>query len=100
MTLEKVKNQELIFITPEGKRIKAFEELRNPQEKHDCQHFSGILLSLAKWNPTVALEIPLIRKTTSVKGRFVWMDEMEREYNIARETMLAQIQLTPFDPNK
>ena len=28
------------------------------------------------------------------------MDEMDREYNIVRETMLVQIQLTPFDPNK
>ena len=29
LTVEKVKNQELKFITPEGRRIKAFEELQN-----------------------------------------------------------------------
>ena len=27
LTVEKVKNQELIFITPKGKRIRAFEKL-------------------------------------------------------------------------
>ena len=32
LTVEKVKNQELIFITPKGKRIKAFEELRRPED--------------------------------------------------------------------
>ena len=55
-------------------------------------------MSLAKWNPTVALEIPLIRKATAARGKFVWTDEMEREYNIVTDTMLAQTQLTPFDP--
>ena len=34
---EKVKNEELIFIANKGKRIKAFEELRKPQNKYDCQ---------------------------------------------------------------
>ena len=51
-------------------------------------------------NPTVALEIPLIRKATASKGRFIWSDEMQKEYESVRETMLEQIRLTPFDPNK
>ena len=79
---EKVKNEELIFIAPKGKRMKAFKELRKLQNKHDCQVFSGMLSSLSKWNPSVALEIPLIRKAT---------DAMEQEYNTVRKTMLAQI---------
>ena len=91
LTAEKVKNEELIFIAPKGKRMKAFEELRKPQNKHDCQVFSGMLSSLSKWNPTVALEIPLIRKATAAKGRFVWTDAMEQEYNTVRKIMLAQI---------
>ena len=48
----------------------------------------------------MALEIPLIRKATASKGRFIWSDEMQKEYESVRETMLEQIQLTPFDPNK
>ena len=100
LTVEKVKNQDLIFITPRGKRIKAFEELRKPQNKKDCQIFSGMLSSLSTWNPTVALEIPMIRKTTASEGKFVWTDEMDREYEAVRKTMLEQIQLTPFEPNK
>ena len=71
LTMEKVKNQELIFITRRGKRIKAFEKLRKPQNKKDCQIFNGMLSSLSRWNPTVALEIPMIRKTTASKGKFV-----------------------------
>ena len=45
---EKVKNEEPIFIAPKGKRIKAFEELRKPQNKHNYQAFSGMLSSLSK----------------------------------------------------
>ena len=59
-----------------------------------------MLSSLQRWNPTIALEIPLIRKATASKGRFIWSDEMQKEYEVVRETMLGQIQLTPFDPNK
>ena len=50
-----------------------------------------MLSSLSKWNLTVALEIPLMRKATAAKGRFVWTDAMKQEYNTVRKTMLAQI---------
>ena len=33
VTVEKVQNQDLIFITPKLKRIRALEELRKPQTK-------------------------------------------------------------------
>ena len=89
ITVEKVKNQDLIFIAPKGKRIWAFEELCRPETKRYCQLFSGMLSSLQRWNPTVALEIPLIRKATASKGRFIWSDEMQREYESIRKTMLS-----------
>ena len=69
ITVEKVKTQDLIFIAPKEKRIRAFEELRRLETKRDYQVFSGMLSSLQRWNPTVALEIPLIRKATASKGR-------------------------------
>ena len=77
--MEKVKNQDLIFTTLKGKGIKAFEELCRPENKRDCQVFSGMLSSLQRWNPTIALEISLIRKATVLKGRFIWTDDMLNE---------------------
>ena len=59
-----------------------------------------MLSSLAKWNPTVALEIPLIRKAMASKGKFFWNNEMDQEYNVVRKSMLEQVQLTPLVPNK
>ena len=59
-----------------------------------------MLSSLSKWNPVAALEIPLLRKSTAAKGKCVWTDKMDQEYNKVRKTILEQIQLTPFDPNK
>ena len=55
---------------------------------------------LAKWNPTVALKIPLIIDATASKGRFIWPDELQKEYEVVRKIMLEQIKLTPIDPNK
>ena len=42
-------------------------------------------MNLSKWNPTVALEIPLIRKAMAAKGRFIWTDAMEQEYKTVRK---------------
>ena len=39
-----------------------------------------MLSFLAKWNPIVNLEIPLIRKETDSKGKIIWNDEMDKEY--------------------
>ena len=82
ITVEKVQDQDLIFITPKSKRIRALEELRRPQTKKDCQVFAGMISSLQRWNPTVALEIPLLRKATASKSRFIWSDEMQKEWKI------------------
>ena len=85
---------------PKSKRIQAFAELRKPACKKDCQILSGMLSSLSKWNPTVNLEIPLIRKETASKGKFIWNEDMDREYETVRKTLLSQVRLTPYDPNK
>ena len=45
LTVEKVKNKELIFITLKGKIIKAFEELRKLTCMRDCQVFAGRISS-------------------------------------------------------
>ena len=46
---------------------------------------------MSKWNPTVALEIPLIRKATAANGKLIWTDKMEKDYKTVRNTMLEQI---------
>ena len=48
VTVEKVQNQDLIFITPKTKRIRALEELRRPQTKKDCQVYAGMISSLMR----------------------------------------------------
>ena len=100
VTVEKVQNEDLIFITPKGKRIRAFKEFRKPTCKRDCQVFAGMISSLSKWNPTISFEIPLIRKSTASKSKFVWTDDMEKEYVTVRKTMIEQICLTPYNPDK
>ena len=69
--MEKFTNEKLILIQHEGKRIKAFEELR--------KGLTGIrrISSLSKWNPTDALDIPMIRKVPASKSKFILTDELE-----------------------
>ena len=46
------------------------------------------------------MEIPLIRKATAAKEKFIWMDEQDREYVRVRKTMLEWIRSTPYNKNK
>ena len=77
---EKCQNEDLIFISPKNKRIKAFEELRKPRIKKDCQVFCGMLASLRAWNPSLPLEIPFLRKATAGSGKFTWTQDLEQEF--------------------
>ena len=46
------------------------------------------------------MKIPLIRKATASKGKFIWPDDLEREYIRVRTTIPEQISLTQYDENK
>ena len=97
---EKCANEDLVFISPKNKRVKAFEELKKPASKKDCQIFCGMLASFQAWNPSLPLEIPLLCKATASTGRFIWTEALEEEYNNVREIMINQIRLSPYDPSK
>ena len=59
-----------------------------------------MLASQAQWSPTISLKISLIRKATATQSKFVWSDVMEREYSTVSKTLLEQIRLTPYNPDK
>ena len=85
VTAEKCENETLIFISPKNKRIKTFEELRKPRTKRDVQVLCGLLASLQQWNPSVPLEVPLLRKATAGSAKFTWTQDLEQEYqNVKR----------------
>ena len=85
VTAEKCENETLIFISPKNKRIKTFEELRKPRTKKDVHVLCGLLASLQQWNPSVPLEVPLLRKATAGSAKFTWTQDLEQEYqNVKR----------------
>ena len=59
-----------------------------------------MLASLQAWTPSLPLEIPLLRKATAGTGRFIWTEDLEKEYNNVREIMINQIRLSPYEPSK
>ena len=50
--------------------------------------------------PSLPLNIPNLRKATAGNSKFVWTEILEQEYNVARQIMETQIQLSPYDPEK
>ena len=100
ISAETIQKEEVIFIDPKNKRIKAFSELKKPTTKKECQVFCGMLASLQQWFPSLPLHIPCLRKATAGANKFSWTEILEEEYETVKEVVKTQIRLTPYDPEK
>ena len=95
---ETVENEDVVGILPQDKRIKAFFELKKPETKKEIQVMCGMLSSLQVWNPSLPLNLYMLRKATASKSKITWNEELEEEYNNAMEIIKTRIRLSPYDP--
>ena len=51
-------------------------------------------------NPSLPLNLSMLRKATASKGKIIWNEELEEEYQNAMEIMKTRIKLSPYDPTK
>ena len=59
-----VKKEQVVCVLPKDKRVQAFFSIKKPQTKKDIQSFCGMLSSLKQWNPSIPLNIPMLRKAS------------------------------------
>ena len=95
-----VKNEQVVCVLPKDKRVQAFYNLKKPQNKKDIQSFCGMLASLQQWNPSIPLNIPMLRKASGSRSKVTWNPELEAEYQSVLKIMQTQIKLSPYDPTK
>ena len=95
-----VENEDVVSILPRDKRVKAFLDLKKPETKKEIQVMCGMLSSLQQWNPSLPLNLSMLRKLTVSKGKVTWKDELEVEYQNAIDIMKTRIKLSPYDPTK
>ena len=62
--------------------------------------FCGMLASLQAWNPSLPLEVPLLRKATAGNGKFTWTQDLEQEFVNTKKVMSEQIRLSPYNSKK
>ena len=90
---ETVEKENIIFIGPKDKRIKAFSELKKPTLKKEVQIFCGMLASLQSWFPSIPLNIPNLRKATAGASKFTWTQILDEEYLAVKKIITSQIRL-------
>ena len=95
-----VQNEDVVSILPRDKRVKAFMELKKPETKKVIEVLCGMISSLQRWNPSLPLNLTMLRKLTVGKGKVDWTDELEVEYQNAIDIMKTRIKLSPYDPTK
>ena len=95
-----VENEDVESILPRTKRIKAFFELKKPETKKEIQVMCGMLSSLQIWNPSVPLNLAILRKACASKDKILRTEKLEDEYNNSMEIMKTRIKLSPYDTTK
>ena len=75
-------------------------DLKKPETKKEMQVMCGMISSLQQWNPSLPLNLSMLRKQTVRKGKIKWTDELEVEYQNAIDIMKTRIKLSPYDPRK
>ena len=95
-----VKEEQVVCVLPKDKRIQAFFSIKKPQTKKDIQSFCGMLSSLQQWNPSIPLNIPMLRKASGSRSKVSWNSELEAEYSAVLKIMQTQIKLSPYNPSK
>ena len=66
--VDTVENEEVVRILPRDKRIKALFDLKKPETKKEIQVLCGILSSLEIWNPSLPLNLSMLRTASGSKG--------------------------------
>ena len=100
VSLERIRTLRIIHETFGGQTIDEFlynngSNSNKYSERYNCNNIDYYQPPKSELKEPTKEEIPLIRKAIASKGRFIWTDEMQKEYEVVRETMLEQIQLTP-----
>ena len=87
ISAETVKDEDIVFVGPKNKRVKAFQSLKRPTNKKEMQIFCGIVASLQNWYPSLPLNIPNLRKATAGNSKFIWTELLEQEYTTNKEIL-------------
>ena len=49
-----------------------------------------MLASLQNWNPSIPMNVPMLRKASGCRGKVEWNAKLEAEYDAVLETMQKQ----------
>ena len=96
ISAEMVQGEDIVNILSKHGRIKAFQNLKEPESKKELQSFQGILLQ--GWCLSILLNLPLLRKACGAKGKIYWTQEMNSKYIEVSKLMQTQIKISPYNP--
>ena len=57
ISAETIRDEEIVFVGPKNKRVKAFQSLKRPSNKKEMQVFCGMATSLQQWYISLPLNI-------------------------------------------
>ena len=88
-----------VEITPDPELLADIRNFPVPQNLRQLRSFQGLANQITSWNPDVAQHLMGMRLLTKKDTVFNWTDEMQEEFEKARQIMSDTRILKPFDEN-
>ena len=86
-----------VKITPDPDLLKDIREFPKPTTLRQLRSFQGLVNQVTSWNPDIAQHMSGLRQLLKRNNTFAWDDEVQKEFERAREIMSEQRTLKPFD---
>ena len=86
-------------IKPDPDLIKAISDFKRPNNITELRSFLGLAQQLASFVPDLAHCTNNLRKLTSIKNAYTWLDDHESDFLLTKKLLTSPLVVKAFDPS-
>ena len=85
-------------IKPDPDLLTAIKDFPVPTDRKHVRSFLGLAVQLGNFLPDLAHNTTLLRKLTSDKNAFLWLDSHQEQFQNIKKILTSPMLVKPFDP--
>ena len=87
-------------ISPDPEQIRALREFPRPKDTTGVRAFLGLANQLSGFVPDYAHMTVKLRGLTGKNSSFLWLDDLQSEFDKIKDLLTGNLVVTSFDPNR
>ena len=85
-------------IKPDPDLLASISDFPVPTDRRHVRSFLGLAVQLGNFLPDLAHNTTLLRKLTSEKNAFLWLDSHQQQFQSLKKILTSPMLVKPFDP--